>query len=309
MAESILIVDDEPAVAELVCINLEAEGYDCHVASRGDDAIQSALDLRPDLVILDLMLPGVDGVEVCRQLRKDPRTSTVGIIMLTARSLPKDRISGLEAGADDYVDKPFDVDELVARVHTSLRRARHLRATSPLTGLPGNFEIEARLDSKLADGVDFALLHVDLDGFKSYNDHYGFLRGDRAIVLTSRVIAQAVEAVEDPDSFVGHIGGDDFVVVCTVDRAEDMARMIVTRFDDQVDDLYDAEDRAVGFIELADRAGQLHRRPFLSVSIGIASSNVRPFVSSAEVAAVAVELKRFAKAAHGSAWRIDRRHS
>ncbi|MCU1377293.1 MAG: DNA-binding response regulator mtrA [Acidimicrobiales bacterium] len=309
MAESILIVDDEPAVAELVCINLEAEGYDCHVASRGDDAIQLALDLRPDLVILDLMLPGVDGVEVCRQLRKDPRTSTVGIIMLTARSLPKDRISGLEAGADDYVDKPFDVDELVARVHTSLRRARHLRATSPLTGLPGNFEIEARLDSKLADGVDFALLHVDLDGFKSYNDHYGFLRGDRAIVLTSRVIAQAVEAVEDPDSFVGHIGGDDFVVVCTVDRAEDMARMIVTRFDDQVDDLYDAEDRAVGFIELADRAGQLHRRPFLSVSIGIASSNVRPFVSSAEVAAVAVELKRFAKAAHGSAWRIDRRHS
>jgi diguanylate cyclase (GGDEF)-like protein len=309
MAESILIVDDEPAVAELVCINLEAEGYDCHVASRGDDAIQLALDLRPDLVILDLMLPGVDGVEVCRQLRKDPRTATVGIIMLTARSLPKDRISGLEAGADDYVDKPFDVDELVARVHTSLRRARHLRATSPLTGLPGNFEIEARLDSKLADGVDFALLHVDLDGFKSYNDHYGFLRGDRAIVLTSRVIAQAVEAVEDPDSFVGHIGGDDFVVVCTVDRAEDMARMIVTRFDDQVDDLYDAEDRAVGFIELADRAGQLHRRPFLSVSIGIASSNVRPFVSSAEVAAVAVELKRFAKAAHGSAWRIDRRNS
>jgi diguanylate cyclase (GGDEF)-like protein len=309
MAESILIVDDEPAVAELVCINLEAEGYDCHVASRGDDAIQSALDLRPDLVILDLMLPGVDGVEVCRQLRKDPRTATVGIIMLTARSLPKDRIAGLEAGADDYVDKPFDVDELVARVHTSLRRARHLRATSPLTGLPGNFEIEARLDSKLADGVDFALLHVDLDGFKAYNDHYGFLRGDRAIVLTSRVIAQAVEAVEDPDSFVGHIGGDDFVVVCTVDRAEDMARMIVGRFDDQVDDLYDAEDRAVGFIELTDRAGQMHRHPFLSVSIGIASTNVRPFVSSAEVAAVAVELKRFAKAAHGSAWRIDRRHS
>jgi diguanylate cyclase (GGDEF)-like protein len=309
MAESILIVDDEPDIAGLVSINLEAEGYDCHVASRGDDALDLALKVRPDLVVLDLMLPGVDGVEVCRQLRKDPRTATVAIIMLTARSLPADRIAGLEAGADDYVDKPFDVDELVARVHTSLRRARHLRATSPLTGLPGNFEIEARLDNKLADGADFALLHVDLDGFKAYNDHYGFLRGDRAIVLTSRVIAQVVDAFGDPDSFVGHIGGDDFVVVCAVDRAEDLARTIVERFDCEVDGLYDPEDRAVGFIELADRSGRMHRHPFLSVSIGIASTTVRSFVSSTEAAAVAVELKRFAKAAHGSAWRMDRRQA
>ncbi|MCU1375141.1 MAG: DNA-binding response regulator mtrA [Actinomycetia bacterium] len=309
MAESILIVDDEPDIAGLVCINLEAEGYDCHVASRGDDALDVALQLRPDLIILDLMLPGVGGVEVCRQLRKDPRTASAGIIMLTARSLPRDRVTGLEAGADDYVDKPFDVDELVARVHTSLRRARHLRATSPLTGLPGNFEIESRLDRMLEEDLDFALLHVDLDGFKAYNDHYGFVRGDRAIVLTSRVIGQAVDAVGDHESFVGHIGGDDFVVVCAADRAEDMARTIVASFDDLAASLYDPEDRALGFIELADRAGHMHRYPFLSVSIGVASTTIRPFASSAEAAAVAVELKRFAKAAHGSAWRIDRRHS
>ena len=169
MAESILIVDDEPDISALVAVNLEAEGYECHIAARGDDALDLALQLRPDLVILDLMLPGVDGVEVCRLLRKDPRTATAGIIMLTARSLHSGRLAGLEAGADDYIDKPFDVDELVARVHASLRRARQLRATSPLTGLPGNFEIEARLDAKLADGADFALLHVDLDGFKAYN--------------------------------------------------------------------------------------------------------------------------------------------
>jgi diguanylate cyclase (GGDEF)-like protein len=309
MAESILIVDDEPDIAALVAVNLEAEGYDCHQVGRGDDALDLALHLRPDLVILDLMLPGVDGVDVCRQLRKDPRTATAGIIMLTARSLPKDRVTGLEAGADDYVDKPFDVDELVARVHTSLRRARQLRATSPLTGLPGNFEIESRLDGKLADGIDFALLHVDLDGFKAYNDHYGFVRGDRAIVLTARAIQLACEAVECDESFVGHIGGDDFVVVCDVDQAEEMARQIVARFDEQVEALYDPEDRATGFIELADRTGRLHRYPFLSVSIGVATSEVRAFTSSAEAAAVAVELKRFAKAAHGSAWRIDRRRS
>jgi diguanylate cyclase (GGDEF)-like protein len=307
MAESILIVDDEPDIAALVALNLEAEGYECHRASRGDDALDLALDLRPDLVILDLMLPGVDGVEVCRQLRKDPRTATAGIIMLTAKSLREDRLAGLEAGADDYVDKPFDVDELVARVQASLRRARQLRATSPLTGLPGNFEIEARIDAMLADGTAFALLHVDLDGFKAYNDHYGFVRGDRAIVLTARAMQQACEAVECDESFIGHIGGDDFVVVCDVEQAEEVARQIVGHFDEQVDSLYDPEDRATGFIELADRTGRMHRYPFLSVSIGIASSDVRAFTSSAEAAAVAVELKRFAKAAHGSAWRIDRR--
>jgi diguanylate cyclase (GGDEF)-like protein len=307
MAESILIVDDDPDIVALVALNLEAEGYECHRAERGDDALDLALQLRPDLVVIDLMLPGVDGVEVCRQLRKDPRTAGAGIIMLTARSLREDRLAGLDAGADDYIDKPFDVDELIARVQASLRRARQLRATSPLTGLPGNFEIEARIDTKLADATPFALLHVDLDGFKAYNDHYGFVRGDRAIVLTARAIQQACDAVECDESFIGHIGGDDFVVVCDVDQAEAMAQQIVARFDEQVDALYDPDDRAAGFIELADRTGRVHRHPFLSVSIGIASSEVRPFTTSAEAAAVAVELKRFAKAAHGSAWRIDRR--
>jgi diguanylate cyclase (GGDEF)-like protein len=159
----------------------------------------------------------------------------------------------------------------------------------------------------LADGADFALSHVDLDGFKAYNDHYGFLRGDRAIVLTAQVILQACEAACPGESFVGHIGGDDFVVLCDVTSAEDLARGIVEHFDEQVEALYDPDDRAAGFIELADRNGRLHRHPFLSVSIGIASTEVRTFESSAEAAAVAVELKRFAKAAHGSAWRIDRR--
>lgn len=309
MRESILIVEDEDDIARLLEMNLELEGYECRIASRGDDALDLALQHRPDLVLLDLMLPGVDGVEVCRQLRKDPRTAAVGIIMLTARNLPSDRVAGLEAGADDYVDKPFDIDELVARVHTSLRRARQLRATSPLTGLPGNFEIESRLDDKIADGAPFALLHVDLDGFKAYNDCYGFLRGDRAIVQTARVIQASVEEVGGSGSFVGHVGGDDFIVVCDVDRAEDLSRAIVERFDAQVDSLYDPDDRERGFIELVDRTGAPHRHAFVSVSIGVASTDVRTFTSSTEAAAVAVELKRYAKAAHGSAWRIDRRRT
>ena len=307
MSESILIVEDEDDIARLIAMTLDADGYETHITSRGDEAFDCAVRLRPDLVILDLMLPGVDGMEVCRQLRKDPRTAAVSIIILTARTLPDDRVFGLEAGADDYIDKPFDLDELLARVHSSMRRSRQLRNTSPLTGLPGNFEIEAWLDSKLAGGEDFALLHVDLDGFKAYNDCYGFVRGDRAISLTSRLIEEAVSEICGVGAFIGHIGGDDFVVVCDVDEAIAVAERIVDGFDKLVAEIYDPNDREAGFIELADRSGTLRRHPLMSISIGIATTAVRRFAGSAEAAAVAAELKSFAKAVLGSAWRIDRR--
>ena len=150
------------------------------------------------------------------------------------------------------------------------------------------------------DEEDFALLHVDLKGFKSYNDHYGFLQGDRAIVQTAHIVVSAAKE---------HGGEDAFVVVCSVDHAEAVAERITVGFDREVDVLYKTEDRDQGFIELTDRAGATHRHPLLSVSVGVASSRVRPFASSTEAAAVAVELKRFAKAVLGWTWRIDRRTS
>jgi GGDEF domain-containing protein len=205
------------------------------------------------------------------------------------------------------VDKPFDVDELLARVQGRLRRARQLRQTSPLTGLPGNFEIEHRLEVLIADEEPFALVHADLDGFKAYNDHYGFLRGDRAIVLTARVIGWAVADHGTPRCFVGHIGGDDFAVVCSPEVARPLSDAIVASFDEQVPNLYDPDDRERGFIQVADRAGVVTRYPFLTISLGIASTEVRPIESPAEAAAIAVEMKRFAKSAGGSIWAMDRR--
>ena len=307
MSETILIVDDEVDIANLVAMNLADEGYETHMAHRGDDAMEMALKLRPDLIVLDLMMPGLDGVEVCRQLRKDPRTTTTSIIMLTARNLTSDRITGLEAGADDYVDKPFDVDELIARVHGRLRRARQLRQTSPLTGLPGNFEIEHRLEVLITDSSPFALIHADLDGFKAYNDHYGFLRGDRAIVLTARVVGWAVADFGTPECFVGHIGGDDFAIVCSPGTARAVADAVVKSFDEQVPNLYDPDDRERGYIEVADRMGVITRYPFLTISLGMASTEIRPIASPAEAAAIAVEMKRFAKGVGGSIWAMDRR--
>jgi diguanylate cyclase (GGDEF)-like protein len=188
-----------------------------------------------------------------------------------------------------------------------LRRARQLRQTSPLTGLPGNFEIEHRLEVLLTDKSPFALMHADLDGFKAYNDHYGFLRGDRAIVLTARVVGWAVADHGTPDCFVGHIGGDDFAIVCAPGPVRAIADEIVRSFDEQVANLYDPDDREQGFIEVGDRAGVVTRYPFLTVSIGIASTEIRPISSPAEAASIAVEMKRFAKGVGGSIWAMDRR--
>ena len=306
---TILIVEDEPDVAALVALGLEAAGFDCHHVDRGDTALDTAIERRPDLVILDLLLPGVDGIEVCRRLRSDPRLISTGVIMLTVKDQAADRVAGLEAGADDYIAKPFDIDELVARVRTSLRRARQMRATSPLTGLPGNFQIGQCIDDRLQAGDEFALLHIDIDAFKAFNDHYGFLRGDQAILLTSRVIARSVEEIAAAESFVGHIGGDDFAVVCRTEHAEGIAVRIIKYFDEQAPMLYSPIAAARGYISVIDRAGREHRHPIMTVSIGIVSSRLRRFSSAAEVAAVAMEMKVFAKTTPGSAWRVDRRRS
>ena len=304
---TILIVEDEDDIARLVELGLTDAGYTCHRVGSGEDAVEKARQLRPDLVVLDLMLPGIDGVEVCRRLRGDARTAGTGIIMLTARTLSADRLAGLAAGADDYVDKPFDPEELVARVHAALRRANSLRGTSPLTGLPGNFEIHARIDDRIAAGEPFAVLHTDLDAFKAYNDHYGFVRGDAAIVFTARIIEEAVLDVDVAGSFLGHIGGDDFAIVCTPEAAVPLAEAIVASFDQAVAELYDEADRQRRCIQVTDRRGWVHTHPFLTLSIGIATTAVRPLPSSTEAAAVASEVKELAKSEPGSTYRVDRR--
>ncbi len=151
--------DDEPDLRSLIEMVLTTEAYDVCVVENGPTALVMAESFRPDLVLLDVMMPGMDGLEVCRRLRAEPTTSNVPIIMLTAKRTPSDTVAGLRAGADDYVVKPFDPDELLARVATTLRRSADLRGASPLTGLPGNSEILRRLGYLVAgEEQDFAFL-------------------------------------------------------------------------------------------------------------------------------------------------------
>ncbi len=307
--ERVLVVDDDPFIARLLEIELRAAGYDVRLASDGVEALDAITDWLPDLVLADVMMPNMDGFELTRRLRQDSRTATVSIIMLTARGLSADKLEGFSAGVDDYIVKPFDTPELLARIRGVLRRSKEMRAQSPLTGLPGNVRIESEIEARINAGETFAILYADLDHFKSFNDHYGFMRGDQVIQWTARTLQDVALELGGPSTFVGHVGGDDFVVVCDAALAEAMAERIIERFDAQAADQYDDVDRARGYIEVTNRRGEIQRFPFVSISIGIASTARRSFSHYAEVVAVATEMKSFTKGTPGSSWAVDRRTS
>jgi diguanylate cyclase (GGDEF)-like protein len=305
--ESVLVVDDDPFIARLLEIELRAAGYEVRVAGDGVQALEAAQERCPDLVLADVMMPNMDGFELTRRLRQDPRTASVSVIMLTARGLSADKLEGFSVGADDYIVKPFDTPELLARIRGVLRRAREMRAQSPLTGLPGNVRIEEEIESRVEAAQRFAILYADLDHFKAYNDHYGFMRGDQVIQFTARMLQEVALAVTGGDAFVGHVGGDDFVVVCPPEASDDVAIAVVERFDAESPTLYDDEDRDRGYIEITNRRGELQRFPLLSISIGVASTDKRDFAHYAEAVAVATEMKSYTKATAGSSWAVDRR--
>jgi diguanylate cyclase (GGDEF)-like protein len=308
--QRVLVVDDDYDIARYVELNLSLEGFIVHVAHDGEEAMEQARELRPEAVLLDVMMPGLDGYEVCKRLRSDPRTSHSAIIMLTAKSLSADTVLGLTAGADDYIAKPFDPPELVARVRAALRRSRQLRDISPLTGLPGNSEITRRLDDLVTNGEPFALIHSDLDRFKSYNDRYGFLRGDDAIRSTADVLSEVVTEMAGELKFLGHVGGDDFVVIVEPQHAEDFCQRVITAFDAMAPRLYDDSDRQRGYVEVDDRRGGGRRVGIMTISMGVATTQHRAISSLGEASAIATEMKEAAKQDEGfSSYRVDQRRS
>ena len=309
MSERILVVDDDPDILAVVKINLELEGYEVDTAEDGREAVDKALVEAPELILLDIMMPRMDGLAALRRIRSHGTTGNTSVILLTARGLPEDRVKGLELGADDYITKPFDISELVARVKAVLRRTQAARDLSPLTGLPGNFRIGQEIEQAIESGSQFALVHCDLDNFKAYNDHYGFMRGDEVIRFCARSMVEAAEWIGESEAFVGHIGGDDFVALVSAEKAEEYCKRVIETFDDGILDNYDTADALRGYIEVIDRRGERYAFPMVSISLGVASNVLRPIVSQWEASAVAVEMKEFAKKRTGSSFEIDRRTS
>ena len=306
MTARVLIADDDEDIARFVELNLALEGFDVEVVGDGVRALSRATETPPDLVLLDVMMPGLDGVEVVRRLRAQASTCSVPVLMLTAKSLSADRVVGLTAGADDYIVKPFDTLELVARVRSTLRRTADMRSVSPLTGLPGNHRIDHEIVRRAAAGLPYAVCHVDLDEFKSFNDAYGFLRGDGVLLLLAGCLQRAADESGQPPPFLGHVGGDDFVVVSTPEQAEPMCRAALAEFDAAIRAHYDPEDAERGFLQVTDRRGDLRRHELVSVSVGVAWQTT-PAVDHRRVVAAAGEMKSVAKSRPGSIVAVDRR--
>jgi diguanylate cyclase (GGDEF)-like protein len=305
----VLVIDDDPDVRNVVEMTLQLAGFKVVTASDGVAGLEAARDEQPEAVVLDVMMPEMDGYEVCRQLKADARSSHIPVLMLTAKAQLNDKVIGLEGGADDYVTKPFDADELIARVHAVLRRARQTGSTSPLTGLPGNVRIQQELARRFSSGEPFAVLYADANNFKSLNDQYGWLHGDKVIGMLADVMRGAAREHGDTSTFVGHIGGDDFVVVTTPETVEPIARAVALAFDRRVKDVYEPEDLERGYVEVENRQGRMQKFPLVSVSMGIAMSTFRDVGDHREVVEIATEMKNFAKKAHSrrSNYAIDRR--
>jgi diguanylate cyclase (GGDEF)-like protein len=307
MSERVLVADDDPDILTVVKINLELDGFEVDTAVDGEDAMAKATSTPPNVIILDIMMPRMDGLTALHRLRSQAGTANIPIILLTARGLPEDRVRGLELGADDYITKPFDITELAARVRAVLRRTQAARDLSPLTGLPGNFKITAEIEDCIREERSFALVHGDLDNFKAFNDHYGFMRGDEVIRFCASSFTEAAESLGMAGAFVGHIGGDDFVAIISPEMSELFAKEVIERFDDGILDLYDTADALRGYIEVIDRRGERYAFPVVSLSLGVASTDVREIGTQWEASAIAVEMKEFAKKQQGSTYRIDRR--
>jgi diguanylate cyclase (GGDEF)-like protein len=253
------------------------------------------------------MLGDTTGDQIMSQLREDFRTRLVPVVFLTVRDSLKDKVEHLLAGADDYVTKPFIPEELVARLRAVMARSTTARGLSPLTGMSGNSDILREISRRLAQNVRFAVLYPDIDSFKSYNDHYGFLRGDDVIKTLATIILEVLEENHASQHFAGHVGGDDFVILTDPSLSETLASEITKRFDAAVPALYDPNDRDRGWIESEERNGNLLRTPLVSVSIGIVIAEPGSYSSAAAVAARASEVKGVAKRMPGSKWVLDRR--
>ncbi len=306
-SKKILVIEDTEFMQCMIRDILTKEGYEVYSAYSGEEGLDKISKIKPDLIILDIVMPGMSGFDVCRILRADESNNLTPIIMLTAQVSEDDKLIGLELGADDYIIKPFNSRELVSRVRNTLIRIERNRRANPLTGLCGNIEIQSELNYRLANKRKIAVIYCDLDNFKAFNDAYGFARGDSAIRLTADIIRDAVHFEGNRDDFIGHIGGDDFVIITSWDKCDNICKTIIEEFDNKILHLYNEEDRKKGFITTKNRLGQVRNFPIMTISLAVVTNEHRDYENALELAEVAAEVKKYVKNLDGSNFLKDRR--
>lgn len=294
----LLVVEDDIDIGNMLKIYFSGMDFEVDVAVRGSDALEKTKQALPHLIVLDIMLPDIDGYEVCRNLRTNMRTSHIPVIFLTQKDERSDKLQGLELGADDYITKPFDIEELKLRVQGAIRRSERESLTDPRSGRPAGRLIEDQL-RRIIREKGWALLDARVNDFEPFKDVYGFVAGDDVLRFTSLVIGEVVDEIGTTSDFIGHAGGDNFIIITTEDKASAIKARLRERFDKEVQTHYNFIDRQQGFVQAPSPDGSSVKVPFMTMSVGVVSPSGHSFADIREITELAAEARRQDSAAGG----------
>ncbi len=287
----LLIVEDDFDISNMLKIYFAGLGYDVDVAPRGGDALEKTRQGMPHLIVLDIMLPDINGYDVCRALRTNTRTSHIPVIFLTQKDERSDKLQGLELGADDYITKPFDIDELKLRVQNAISRSERESLTDPQSGLPSGRLIEEQL-RRMIRQKEWAFMDIRINHFDPFKDVYGFIAGNDVLRFTGMLLGEVVDEFGSADDFIGHAGGDNFVIITKEASASGVRSRLKTRFDQEVQTHYNFMDRNQGFILALDDSGNMQQMPLMTLAVGVVSPSTDVFADIREITELAAEARR-----------------
>jgi len=287
----LLIVEDDNDISNMLKIYFGGLGYEVDVAPRGSEALDKTRQVLPHLIVLDIMLPDIDGYEVCRTLRTNTRTSHIPVIFLTQKDERSDKLQGLELGADDYITKPFDIEELKLRVQGAIRRSEREALTDPRSGLPAGRLIEEQLRQTIRQS-GWAYMDIRVNYFSQFNDVYGFVAGDDVLRFAAMMLGEVVDELGTSNDFIGHAGGDNFIIITTEDASANIRQRIKTRFGEEVQAHYNFMDRQQGYINTTNAEGQAEKTPLMTLSVGIVTPSQQTFADIREITELAAEVRR-----------------
>ena len=288
----ILVVEDDFDISNMLRIYFSAQGYEVQVAPRGSDALTMTRKQLPNLIILDIMLPDMNGYDVCRELRTTTRTSHIPIIFLTQRDERSDKIQGLELGADDYITKPFDIEELKLRVQNAISAAQRQTQIDSRSNLPTGRLIEDQLRVLMRSNRDWAYIDLKVNNFDTFTDVYGFVAGDEVIRFMALLIGEVIEEMGQPEDYAGHPGRDNFVVITHSPDAEDVRQRLIQRFNEEVTQHYSFIDRERGYVLVPDPIYGERQVPLMTLSAGMVSTRTHQFADIREITELAADDRR-----------------
>ncbi len=288
----ILVVEDDFDISNMLKIYFTGQGYEVQVAPRGAEALAATRKQLPKLIVLDIMLPDMNGYDVCRELRTTTRTSHIPIIFLTQKDERSDKIAGLELGADDYITKPFDIEELKLRVQNAIAAADRQNQIDPRSNLPTGRLIEEHLRTLMHEPQDWAYLDVKINTFDAFTEVYGFVAGDEVIRFMALLIGEVVDEAGTPNDYVGHPGRDNFVIITHADGHDKLKQALINRFDDEVKQHYSFIDREREYILAPTPDGGERQTPLMTLSVGAVSTRTHQFSDIREITELAAEDRR-----------------